>query len=421
MTIMAADVVLYFCAMAAAFRLRRRVGLGVMLCALGAMHFLETYLSVAFYVPMPFGFIVSPGSAALFTGKVMMLLLIYIREDAATVRQPIYGLFFGNLLLVGIVGLVRLHDVGTTTLAPAPDFDFLASTGVLMLWGSTLLFIDSILIVLLYTQTGRWLGRHTTLRIWVSAACVLTFDQLGFYAGLRLLTDAPASALAGGWIAKMCTSALFSVLTGLYLRYVEPASRSEGRPGITEVFDALTYRERYEALLERSHRDGLTRMLTRDRYERDGALLVREAQRTSTPLSLLVIDVDHFKAVNDRFGHMFGDQALKRIAEVLSLTLRGTDCIYRFGGEEFVTLCPGLPGEKALQLAERLRMEVARARIEGMPDGVTVSIGVASCPDGGCSLDHLFHGADKALYRAKQDGRNLVVWGGHGSEARLRA
>ena len=82
------------------FRLRGRIGVGVFMCALGVMHFLETYLASVFYVALPFG-IVSPGSAILFSGKLMMLLLLYMKEDAATVRQPIYGLLIGNALCSG--------------------------------------------------------------------------------------------------------------------------------------------------------------------------------------------------------------------------------------------------------------------------------------------------------------------------------
>lgn len=84
------EAALYFGVMVTLFRFRHRIGLGVFVCALGAMHFLETYLASVFYVALPFG-MVSPGSAVLFSGKLVMLLLLYIKEDAATVRQPIYG------------------------------------------------------------------------------------------------------------------------------------------------------------------------------------------------------------------------------------------------------------------------------------------------------------------------------------------
>src|SRR5689334_6363311 len=98
-----AEAGFYFVAMTALFRARHRFGIGLFFCALGVMHFLETYLASVLYVPIPGGLVVSPGSVVLFAGKLVMLLLLYIREDAAAVRQPIYGLFLGNLLIVGLV------------------------------------------------------------------------------------------------------------------------------------------------------------------------------------------------------------------------------------------------------------------------------------------------------------------------------
>ena len=88
---------------------RHRLGLGVFSTALGVMHFMETYLAAVFYVSLPFG-VVSPGSSVFFSGKLMMILMLYLQEDASTVRQPIYGLFLGNLLTVGIAWVLQMHQ-----------------------------------------------------------------------------------------------------------------------------------------------------------------------------------------------------------------------------------------------------------------------------------------------------------------------
>ena len=98
--LLGADALLYFVVLASLLRARTRIGLGAFFCALGVMHFLETYLASILYVSLPFGIVTSPGSTVLFTGKLMMLLLLYIREDAVVVRQPIYGLLFGNVPIV---------------------------------------------------------------------------------------------------------------------------------------------------------------------------------------------------------------------------------------------------------------------------------------------------------------------------------
>src|SRR5215475_5325522 len=107
--LLAADAVVYFAVLAALFRARGRLGIGAFFCALGVMHFLETYLAGNFYVALPLGIVASPGSTVLFTGKLMLLLLVYIREDAVAVRQPIYGLLVGNLLLFALAFLTRHH------------------------------------------------------------------------------------------------------------------------------------------------------------------------------------------------------------------------------------------------------------------------------------------------------------------------
>src|SRR5690606_33487462 len=104
------------------------------------------------YVELPIGVTVSPGSTVLFAGKLIMLLLVFIRENATTVRQPIYGLLIGNLLILALVLLLRQHDFVSIVPDRLPDFAFVREIGWLMAWGTTLLFVDSILIILLYQK-----------------------------------------------------------------------------------------------------------------------------------------------------------------------------------------------------------------------------------------------------------------------------
>src|SRR6202050_3920056 len=131
--LMAAEAIVYFAVLSGLFRARTRLGIGAFFCALGVMHFLETYLASILYVPLPFGIIASPGSTVLFTGKLMLLLLVYIREDAVGAPQPIYGLMLGNLLLVALAALMRQHGAGALA-GHAADFGFLDQMGALMVW-----------------------------------------------------------------------------------------------------------------------------------------------------------------------------------------------------------------------------------------------------------------------------------------------
>lgn len=408
-SLLLAEAALYFGVMALLFRMRRRFGLGVFVCALGSLHFLETYLAAIFYIQAPFGTALSPGSIVLFSGKLVMLLLLYIREDAEAVRQPIYGLLFGNLLIVALVMIMRQHNIVAPVPGQVPDFPFLDQMGGLMIWGTVLLFVDSILIILLYERLAGWLGRNVTARVWLSAAAVLTLDQFGFYFALYTFVDAPVSVLYGGWIGKMVAAAVFALLTGAYLRWFESeGGKLELRPRLVDVFDALTYRERYQELLEQTGRDGLTGLYDRGRLERQGPLRVADALAAGRAMSLILVDIDGFKAINDRHGHAAGDQILRLVGARLSDTMRSTDGIYRYGGDEFVVLSDGLAHEAALAAAERVRRAVETFSVEERVP-VTISIGIATSPSDATSLSELFASADARLYEAKSAGRNRVV------------
>lgn len=244
-----ANAIVYFAILSALFRLRSHIGIGAFFCALGVMHFLETYLASVAYVALPFGIIASPGSTVLFTGKLMLLLLVYIHEDAVVVRQPIYGLLIGNVLVVMLAYLMRHHALVPISPDRVADLGFLNEMGVLMVWGTGILFIDCILIILLYEKTRAWFGQQVFVRLAVSGAVVLTFDQVAFFAGLHVLTGAGLSVLIGGWLGKMGAVAIYTGLVGVYLVYFERRELSGLRPRLGDIFDILTYRERYEDLL----------------------------------------------------------------------------------------------------------------------------------------------------------------------------
>jgi diguanylate cyclase (GGDEF)-like protein len=408
--LLALDALIYFVALAALLRARTRIGLGAFFCALGVMHFLETYLASIFYVALPFGIVTSPGSTVLFTGKLMMLLLLYIREDAAVVRQPIYGLLLGNVLLFALAFIVRHHTLVPLVPSRAADFGFLNEMGALMVWGTAILFFDCIIIILLYERTRAWFGDRLFPRLLVSAAAVLTFDQAAFFTGLHMLTGAGLNVLLGGWVAKMGAVSFYSVLAAVYLRRFErPLGRRRDTPRIWDIFDTLTYRERYEDLLARTGCDALTGALDRRSLEVHGRRAVEHAAAAGRPLALLLVDIDHFKAFNDRYGHAAGDKALKRIVLDMMGAARVSDFTYRFGGEEFVIIADGVNADDAMTLAERIRRRVAGASVGEADARVTVSIGVATCSRDGADYDTLFEAADKRLYQAKAAGRNRVV------------
>ncbi|MBA5778987.1 GGDEF domain-containing protein [Stappia sp. F7233] len=402
------QAILYFTVMVCLLQSRHRIGLGVFLCALGVMHFLETYLASVFYIALPFG-VISPGSTVLFSGKLMMILLLYIKEDAAIVRQPIYGLLVGNFLLVGLVMILRNHQTLPLIDGKVPDIAFIDEIGWLMIWGTTLLFVDSIGIILLYERIGSWFRAFPALRILICAMAVLTFDQLGFYVALRVISGAPIEVLYGGWMAKMGAAAVYTVLFVIFLRLTRHhEARSVVSLGVGDIFHVLTYRERYEQLLEAAGRDHLTGAYGRSRYDAEGPRIIEAAVRRGQPLSMLVIDIDNFKLINDSLGHTAGDRILKKVSDVLMANLRSDDHLFRYGGEEFVVICERLPKEAAHSMADRLRRTISDAILKDEGSEVTVSVGISAAPADGRSLLQLFEHADRRLYSAKQSGRDRV-------------
>ncbi len=372
------------------------------------MHFLETYLASIFYVSLPFGIITSPGSTVLFTGKLMMLLLLYMREDARIVRQPIYGLLLGNVMLFALAFLMRHHDLVSLVPGRGADFAFLNEMGALMVWGTAVLFFDCVLMIMVYEHSRNWLGDRVYARLTLTGMLILSFDQVAFFGGLHVLTGAGLQVLLGGWIAKMAAVALYSGLCALYLRFGEPRRAETAAPRLVDIFDTLTYRERYEELLAQTGVDALTGVLDRGHLESRGRYLVEQAAAQNRPVSLILIDIDHFKHFNDQFGHAAGDTALKRICRNIASAIRVNDLLFRFGGEEFVVIAEGLSNDQAFALGERIRRRIS-ADVDAQTRRVTASIGIASRGPDAPGYDAMFASADRRLYRAKGAGRDRSI------------
>jgi diguanylate cyclase (GGDEF)-like protein len=154
--------------------------------------------------------------------------------------------------------------------------------------------------------------------------------------------------------------------------------------------------------------DALTTLYNRRHTNTTLELEVARTNRYGTPLSLVMCDVDHFKSINDRFGHNVGDEVIRRVANVFPVNIRRIDVAGRWGGEEFVILLPNTPLPGATLVGERLRAAIeGLGPIAGGPERVTVSVGVAEHTRGGTATE-LVERADQALYSAKQRGRNRV-------------
>lgn len=170
---------------------------------------------------------------------------------------------------------------------------------------------------------------------------------------------------------------------------------------------------RLAATLRRlSRRDGLTGLLNRRAIEEALSAQLLHSRRSAEPFAAMMLDVDHFKTINDRYGHAAGDQALKHVAARLRAELREIDHVGRYGGEEFLLVLPGLRLEQAMPVAERVRAALAEPALHtpgGAAIALSASIGVAEWMGGAESAEQLVARADEALFEAKAAGRNLVA------------
>ena len=171
-------------------------------------------------------------------------------------------------------------------------------------------------------------------------------------------------------------------------------------------FFSKSVRDQHQQLSDLATRDSLTKTGNRRALDEKLTELTAVQARRVSSVSLILLDLDHFKSINDEFGHLIGDQVLIRIVEIIEGRIRLTDSLYRFGGEEFVIVPLELTLEQAEQLAEQLRLLVENNVL--VPENpVTISLGVAEYRDGETSEQWL-NRADEALYQAKRSGRNKV-------------
>jgi diguanylate cyclase (GGDEF)-like protein len=408
LALMAAEAALAAAVLLGLFHARRVFGLAPVYTTVGVLYYVATLLASTTFVHIG-GLLVNPGSVALFPAALFAVLLVYIREDAKEARNMIYGLLAANVTAAVLGLLVSGHLSGPLAFNPLslPPELFVQSPR-LFLVGLVALFIDTILIILVYEAASRLL-RPLLPRIWIVLAVVLTLDTAIFVTGGFVEHPAYAEILLSGLVGKLAAAAIYAAALALYL----PRTRTaEGQVAIRDLFQVLTYRQRYEALQAEAQRDALTGIHNRGFFDETLRVHVAGAKRVGTPVAVLLADIDHFKRVNDEHGHVEGDRTLRVIAEALTRAARASDIVCRYGGEEFGLILPGTSPEAAAQVAERIREEVPRACAAAQVAGgarITLTIGVGACPRDGADPDSLIVAADQRLYGGKAAGRDRVI------------
>lgn len=175
---------------------------------------------------------------------------------------------------------------------------------------------------------------------------------------------------------------------------------------IYERLEGGLYPERSRSESAAERRDPTTNLWAREVFNADFSEHFAQAARAHQPLSLILIDIDHFKSVNDTHGHQVGDAVLEGVAAAIAAVAEGKGKAYRYGGEEIIVVLRNYTAQEAIGVAERMRVAVETASPSGIP--VTASFGVSAYPDHAEETKHLFTAADAAVYDAKNNGRNQV-------------
>jgi diguanylate cyclase (GGDEF)-like protein len=165
----------------------------------------------------------------------------------------------------------------------------------------------------------------------------------------------------------------------------------------------------FDRMKQLAYVDGLTGIHNRRYFEMRVVEELERAGRFQGRMSIIMVDIDNFKRLNDEFGHLLGDEVLRSVSTIMKQQLRKVDLVCRYGGEEFAIVVAETSGENALRVAEKLRKQVESHHFPGVPRPVTISCGVADYPTHGITRDEVVAAADNALYQAKQAGRNRVV------------
>ncbi|MGM0700844.1 MAG: GGDEF domain-containing protein [Pseudomonadota bacterium] len=251
-------------------------------------------------------------------------------------------------------------------------------------------------------------------------ACASLYLSLGFLTSAMMVADIPAVVALRILLLLIMTNAVgfFALLRLEKLQRKQFALLQEERVQNRQLVEEIAHRKSLETQLRMvAERDALTDLDSRSHFMKRAEALLLRSQLEKTPFSLFMIDVDHFKAINDTWGHSQGDQVLTAIAGTCKRSLRPQDVIGRFGGEEFIVALPDTHLKDAQMVAERVQRKVAELpAMEEMSDHrLTVTIGIAGVFDEETDLPALIQQADQALYAGKHGGRNRVVMSHEGT------
>ncbi len=395
------------------FRSRTVLGLSPLYIVIGGFQYLEASLSLR--VEVAPGWEVYPASMVMFTATLLAVLLVYIKEDTREARKLVYGLVLANagLSLVSMVISQHMLIPGSEVPAGLTTGTFQNSAWVALV-GTVLLPLDVIGIILVYEFVSRYVA-STFGRAALALLAIVAVDNFLFTLAVQWGRPALPRLMLAGLVGKSAAALLYASALTLYLRYFEPAVATVGTGDVADVLQKLTYRQLYEQARTRMTRDALTGLYNRGYFDEALPRAVAHAERYQHPLSVLLVDTDHFKEINDTHSHLVGDRVLKLVAELLAEHARSADTVCRYGGDEFVVILSSADAASAAAFAERFRRRLrdrAQVALQGGTVHITATVGIATFLEDSVArtAEDLLRLADNRLYVGKRAGRDQVVW-----------
>lgn len=391
------------------FRLRRTFGLGPLFLTLGSLEGLKYFIGQGYRIDVPGLGDVALSSTVYYPATLAVLLLVYLRDDAIAARKLVWSLVLASL---GVGLLTALLLLGNWS----ADSGLLGPSLGERLWrlvvGSTLLFLDALVLLGLYQLLLRWRVPFL-LRAWLALSVVAAVDTVAFNTLVDWQGALYGNEMVATMLAKSLCLGLYSCMLSLYLRVQEPQATSTvlQRRLFGDLFAMMTYRERFKALEQQVIRDGQTGLFNRMYLDTWLPTCLRDLQQQGTGCVIQMIDIDHFKRINDSHGHLAGDEVLSLFAKLLQNEVRRSDLVFRFGGEEFCVVQPGADLAVGEDLAKRFlqRLSDVPLLLGGHSIQLSCTIGLAEMPTDGVSALRLISTADRRLYQGKRAGRGRVV------------
>jgi diguanylate cyclase (GGDEF)-like protein len=395
------------------FRSRTLLGLSPLYIVVGGFQYLEASLNLR--VEVAPGWALYPASTVMFTATLLTLLLVYIKEETREARKLVYGLVLANagLSLISMIVSEHVRIPGSDVPAGLTTGSLQANAWVALV-GTVLLFLDAIGIILIYEFVSRYTQRML-VRTAVALVTIGAFDSVFFTLAVQQGRPELPALMLSAVVGKTVAVLFYAAALTLYLRFIEPDTVAVGTGDVADVFQKLTYRQLYEQARTRMTRDALTGLYNRGYFDEALPRAVAQAARYQHPLSVLLVDTDHFKEINDTHSHLVGDRVLRLVAELLSEHARAADTVCRYGGDEFVVILSSADAASAAAFAERFRRRLRDRASVALPSGVvriTATVGVATFLEDSRVLtpEDLLRLADNRLYVGKRAGRDRVVW-----------